>query len=127
MPRLSTVAPVFVVADVAATIGWYESELGFVSFPFPPDPPHAFAIVVRNGVEIMFQRIEEYVKPDLYAQRAGGVWNAYVRMSGVKEFYESVKDKLDIKMPLRQQPYGDWEFEVRDPNGYVLVFSEVIE
>jgi hypothetical protein len=25
---------------------------------------------------------------------------------------------------LRKQPYGDWEFEVRDPNGYVLVFSE---
>ena len=23
----------------------------------------------------------------------------------------------------KQQPYGDWEFEVRDPNGYVLVFS----
>jgi len=29
-------------------------------------------------------------------------------------------------MPLRKQPYGDWEFEVKDPNGYVLVFSEFI-
>ncbi len=26
----------------------------------------------------------------------------------------------------RRQPYGDWEFEVKDPNGYVLVFSEPI-
>jgi len=26
-------------------------------------------------------------------------------------------------MPLKQQPYGDWEFELRDPNGYVLVFG----
>jgi len=26
-------------------------------------------------------------------------------------------------MPLNQQPYGDREFEVRDPNGYVLVFG----
>jgi len=26
-------------------------------------------------------------------------------------------------MPLKQQPYGDWEFEVRDANGYVLVFG----
>jgi len=22
-----------------------------------------------------------------------------------------------------EQSYGDWEFEVRDPNGYVLVFG----
>ena len=29
-----------------------------------------------------------------------------------------------IVQPLRQQPYGNWEFEVKDPNGYVLVFSE---
>ena len=27
----------------------------------------------------------------------------------------------------RQQGYGDWEFEVQDPNGYILVFSELIE
>jgi hypothetical protein len=26
-------------------------------------------------------------------------------------------------MLLKQQRYGDWEFEVRDPNGYVLVFG----
>ena len=30
-------------------------------------------------------------------------------------------------MPLRKQPYGDWEFEVKDPNGCVLVFSELTE
>ena len=23
--------------------------------------------------------------------------------------------------------YGDWEFEVKDPNGYILVFSELID
>jgi hypothetical protein len=28
---------------------------------------------------------------------------------------------------LRRQAYGDWEFEVKDPNGYELVFSELTE
>ena len=46
---------------------------------------------------------------------------------GVKEFYTAIKDKVEIKLPLRQQPYGDWEFEVKDPNGYILVFSELID
>jgi uncharacterized glyoxalase superfamily protein PhnB len=48
----------------------------------------------------------------------------YIRMEGVKDFYEAVKDRVEIQMALRQQSYGDWEFEVKDPNGYILVFSE---
>ena len=36
-------------------------------------------------------------------------------------------DKVEILIPLEKQFYGDWEFEVKDPNGYVLVFSELIE
>ena len=48
-------------------------------------------------------------------------------MEGVKQFYEQVKDRVEIRMPLRRQPYGDWEFEIQDPNGYVLVFSEFTE
>jgi uncharacterized glyoxalase superfamily protein PhnB len=32
--------------------------------------------------------------------------------------------EAEIIQPLRKQPYGNWEFEVRDLNGYLLVFSE---
>jgi uncharacterized glyoxalase superfamily protein PhnB len=39
----------------------------------------------------------------------------------------AVKNKIEIKMPLRKQGYGDWEFEAKDPNGYLLVFSELID
>ena len=45
-------------------------------------------------------------------------------MEGVKELYALVKEKPFIRMPLTKQGYGDTEFEVRDPNGYILVFSE---
>jgi len=38
-----------------------------------------------------------------------------------------VRDRVEILMPLQKQPYGDWEFEIKDPNGYVLVFSERTE
>lgn len=72
----------------------------------------------------MLQRLEGYVKSDIYNQRSGGVWNAYFEIEGVKDFYELIKDKVEIIKPLRRQPYGRWEFEVKDFNGYVLVFSE---
>lgn len=127
MPKLNSVAPTFPVADVDATIHWYETVLGFTSYPFPENPPHVFAIVCRDGIEIMFQRIDGYQKPDLYQRRDGGVWDAYIRMEGVKEFYDAVKDQVEIQLPLRKQGYGDWEFEVKDPNGYILVFSELTD
>ena len=119
--------PCFVVADVGATIRWYETELGFDGDPFPNFEPYVFAILRRDDVEIFLMRIEGYEKPDLYHRRNGGVWDAYFRIKGLKDLYESLKERLDIKQPLHRQPYGLSEFEVRDPNGYILVFSEQIE
>jgi uncharacterized glyoxalase superfamily protein PhnB len=55
--------------------------------------------------------------------RPEGLWDAYVRTTGVRDWYEQVKGRPFVHMPLKKQGYGDWEFEVRDPNGYVLVFG----
>ncbi len=127
MPRLTSAAPCFPVADVGGTMRWYEQKLGFAGNPFPENEPHVFGILARDQIEIMLQRIEGYRKPNLYNARGGGVWDAYIRMRGVKEFYESIREEVEILRPLEKQFYGDWEFEVKDPNGYVLVFSELIE
>ena len=123
-PEYGSIAPVFLVADVGATIQWYQSKLGFWSNPFPSTEPYVFAILFRGQIEIMLQRLEDYEKPDDYRRRPGGVWDAYIRTSRLKELYDAVKDEVTIIQPLRQQPYGAWEFEVRDPNGCLLVFSE---
>ena len=124
MAELRSVAVCFPVADIAATIRWYEEQLGFIGYPFPPAEPHVFAILRRDDIEIMLQRITGYEKPDIYRSRNGGVWDAYIRVEGVKDLYESVREEATIVQPLRHQPYGNWEFEVKDLNGYVLVFSE---
>ena len=54
-----------------------------------------------------------------------------MKQAGLSEFdratgralYETVRDEAFVKMPLKRQPYGDWEFEVRDLNGYLIVFG----
>jgi len=124
MAEFYSVAPVFAVADISATIQWYEEQLGFIGDPFPAHEPHVFAIMRRDNIEIMLQRVEGYAKPDLYNSRAGGVWDAYFRIEGVQDLFDSVRDEARIVQPLRKQPYGQWEFEVADLNGYLLVFSE---
>ena len=124
MAEFHSVAPVFAVADISATIRWYEEQLGFIGDPFPAHEPYVFAIMYRDKIEIMLQRVEGYERPDVYKSRPGGVWDAYFRIEGVKDLFESVREEVTIVQPLRKQPYGNWEFEVRDPNGYLLVFSE---
>jgi catechol 2,3-dioxygenase-like lactoylglutathione lyase family enzyme len=124
MAEFRSVSACFPVADVSATIRWYEDQLGFIGEPFPASGPYVFGIVHRDNVEIMLQRIDGYKKPDLYNWRRGGVWDAYFHVDGVKDLYESVREEVAIVKPLRQQPYGNWEFELTDLNGYVLVFSE---
>jgi len=124
MAEFKSVAPVFAVADISATMRWYEEQLGFTGDAFPDHEPYVFAIMYRDKIEIMLQRVEGYQKPDLYNSRAGGVWDAYFRIDGVKALFESVRDKATIVQPLCKQFYGNWEFEVRDINGYILVFSE---
>ena len=126
--KIHSINPVFAVADVGATIRWYEQELGFAGDPFPSHEPYVFGILRRDDVEIMLQRVADYRKPDLYDLRNGGrVWDAYLRITGLQQLYDRVKDHLELKQPLRRQPYGLSEFEVKDVNGYILVFSELID
>lgn len=125
--KISAINPCFPVADVGATIRWYESNLDFVGDPFPSREPFVFGILRHGAAEIMIQRVEGYRKPELYTQRSGGVWDAYFRIRGLRELYEGLKDRVEIRQPMRRQPYGLTEFEVKDLNGYILVFSELID
>ena len=122
--RLRSAAPTFLAADVAATARWYVEQLGFVlAGAVPKHEPYVYASLQRDGAEIMLLNLAGYQKPDLSHLRPDGLWDAYIRLEGVEALYERVRDKPFIKMPLTHQPYGDREFEVRDPNGYVLVFG----
>ncbi|MFL5542746.1 MAG: VOC family protein [Longimicrobiaceae bacterium] len=116
--------PTFLVDDVGATARWYAENLGFrTAGTFPDEEPFAYASLQRGGAEIMLLRLSGYEKPELGSRRPEGLWDAYLRMEGVEELYRTMEGRDFIQMPLRKQPYGDWEFEVRDPNGYVLVFG----
>ena len=126
--HMGSAAPTFLVADVAATARWYAEQLGFqTAGAFPDNEPYVYASLQRDGVEIMLLGLSGFQKSDLSELRPSGLWDVYVRMRGVHAFWESLRDQPFIKRPLAKQNYGDWEFEVRDPNGYVLVFSELID
>jgi uncharacterized glyoxalase superfamily protein PhnB len=126
---LQSTTPVFLVGDIATTLQWYRTNLQFEGRAIPDEPPHAFAIMEKDRVQIFLQQLAGYQKPDLYHQRDGGVWHAYVHTDGVRELYEAVSKRVDVVMvyELRRQEYGQIEFAIKDPNGYVLVFAQAAE
>jgi uncharacterized glyoxalase superfamily protein PhnB len=99
-------------------------HLGFrIAGHVPSGEPYVYASLQRDEAEIMLLSLEGYRKPDLSELRPSGLWDAYFRMQGVGALYESVRGEAFVKMPLKKQSYGDWEFEVWDPNGYILTFG----
>ena len=123
--RIGSAVPTLRVSDVDQTARWYADELGFrIAGSFPHEPPSGYASLMRDGAELMLLRVPGYQKPDRYDLRGvAGVWDVYFRMRGVHVWYERLKGKPFIKRPLERQPYKDWEFEVQDLNGYILVFG----
>jgi len=112
------------VPDVASTAHWYETSLRFTASFHPKTAPYVYASLQRDGIEIMLLRQEGYRKPEV--ERAGGVWDAYIRITGLREFHDEVRNRTRLKSELTKRSYGDSELEVEDPNGYVLVFGEIL-
>jgi len=114
--------PVLRVPNVSRTLSWYHDELAFESEAFPAQAPHEFAILTRDGVQLMLRRraAEEVPSP------SGTGWDVYIRVGDgeLRGLYAGLQSSSQIVRPLEQMPYGDLEFEVRDPDGYTLCLGE---
>jgi len=69
--------------------------------------------------------IEGYPKsPASIICAAAEFGTAYIRMEGRQRvFTEAVSGTRVKSNALPKQGYGDWEFEVKDPNGYIPGFQ----
>lgn len=125
MTLIKSAIPVLEVADVAASIDWYGDMLGMNASPFPETPPYSFAILTRGHSEIMLQ----CGPPSAPRQPLPYRWNVYLRLSGqrLRDLYEQLTTKGVVTRRLERMFYGLAEFEIADPDGYVLCLSEALD
>ncbi len=123
-PEPVCVTAVLAVADVERSARWYTQAFGFVAAPFPQRPPYQFALMSRGGAELMLRAAG---RPEDVRPSSGSA--LYVRLSGgrIRDLYATLSASCDVVRPLQRMPYHDVEFEVRDPDGYIVVISEWIE
>ena len=48
----------------------------------------------------------------------------YFFVPRVDEYFEAIKDNVDVQWPLQDMSYGTREFGIKDCNGYNLVFAQ---
>jgi uncharacterized protein (TIGR02246 family) len=118
-PRaLKSAVPVLQVASVARSMAWYHDVAGFAADPFgPPDEP-VFAILNREGVELMLQRQQGPARP------AGEGWSVYLRVADVNALHAAIKSKVPDVAAIQDRVYGCREFTLGDPDGHVIVFGQ---
>jgi uncharacterized glyoxalase superfamily protein PhnB len=61
--------------------------------------------------------------PDV-SRNPGGSLLLYVKLKGIRSFFERVKGSVTILQGLEKTFYGATEFSVKDINGYILTFAE---
>jgi hypothetical protein len=113
------------VMDVGQSIEWYRSVLGFTGDPFPASPPHEFAILRHGSAEVMLRRGLPFSRggPRPYD------WDLYLRLEGsrFREVYAAFTGYGIVTRRLEGMSYGLAEFEVTDPDGYVICLGQALE
>ena len=122
---MDSVSPNIFVRDIHKTVEFYE-KLGFsVVATAPEEGDMVFALMICNKVTFMFQTFESLGDelPEI-KREDGGSLLLYIQISGIREFHDRIRDKVQILKGLEKTFYGATEFSILDPNGYVLTFAE---
>jgi catechol 2,3-dioxygenase-like lactoylglutathione lyase family enzyme len=101
------------------TIAFYTRVLGFqVSVQWPDNQP-TFAILDRDAVSLGF------FTPDAHrGQVTIGTADLYLGTEDVLGLYAAIKETVKVEWGPEVYFYGRREFAVRDPDGYLLIFTE---
>ena len=122
---MDTVSPNIFVDDINSTIAYYKL-LGFQqTVTVPETEPYVFAMMVRGTITFMFQTFQS-IAEDLpqVSRQNGGSLLLYIQIKDIRNFYEEIKDKVNVLKGLEKTFYGATEFSILDINNYVLTFAE---
>ena len=127
MPQFNKLTPNLIVSDVARSVAFYHDVLGFALGATVPDAaPYVFASVTSGNVEVFLNAPEAAYKeyPAFRDRPIGGTLTLFVEVTGIAAWHESVKDRVNVVMPLEHKWYGVTEFAIADPDGYLITFAE---
>ncbi|MEL6671751.1 MAG: VOC family protein [Bacteroidota bacterium] len=131
--EFNTLTPNLMVANVDASVAYYQQLLGaeqVSSVPGPEGTGLQWAMVRIGKLELMFQT-EKSLKEDVpaipAAVKPGAANTIFIRMKGVEALYKKARTQATILAHLETRFYGMKEFTMQDPDGYMFTFAEPVQ
>jgi len=120
-PKLTGIAPQFLIDDLGRSIEYYCRRLGFeLDFNYET----FYASVSRDGCSIHLKCAPK-TEADRAHRKQHEHLDAYVAVSNAAALYDELKTRgALIIRPLEERPWSCRDFYVEDPDGYILCFSE---
>lgn len=118
-PRLTSLAPQFLVDDLAGSIAYYQ-RLGFT---FGEPWGGFYAIGMRDGLELHLKEAPKH-RAERRHRRELEHLDAAAGVEGIEAFYsQCVANGTNILKPLATTAWGTKDFYVEDPDGYIIAFG----
>ena len=127
-PTTPAISPFFIVSNVDQTIAFYHEKLGFETRFQQPDRNPFFAIIGREGAQILIKSEKDVPPLPNHKRHPHLRWDAFVYAPDpdalAAEFaVRFADDEAAFSAPLKDTHDGLRGFEISDPNGYVLFFG----
>jgi uncharacterized glyoxalase superfamily protein PhnB len=124
---MDSLSPNLFVKNIPATIEFYKI-LGFqliMSVPGEGEGELVWAMMTSGNVSFMFQTFQSLgdQHPQI-SRQDGGSLLFYIRIKNIRDFFDSIQDKVPLVQGLNKTFYGATEFSITDPNNYMLTFAE---
>ena len=118
-PRLTSLAPQFLVDDLKRAIAYYEK----VGFTFGTPWEGFYAIGELDGLELHLKESPKNVAEREF-RRENEHLDAAAGVDGIEAFYDRcVTNGVTILRKLAPTEWGTKDFYVEDPDGYIIAFG----
>jgi len=124
--KLSAIAPVLLVRNVAASADYWRDKLGFAPQLFGHGLPH-FAICRRDGVSVMLALAPPHATLTPNWRILDKCNQAYIWVEEVDALYaEMIERGATIDFTLYNTPWGTREFGVQDLDDHDIAFGQIL-
>lgn len=124
--EVKKITPILFAQELEPCIKFWTDRLGFQkTVEVPEGEKIAFAIVEKNGLELMYQSFASVEKENAATGAAArkGPSFLYIEVEDLNAALEATNG-AEIVMPVRTTFYGAKEFGVKDPAGHYFIFAQ---
>ena len=116
--NFSHAATILPVVDVQRSVIFYTEKLGF-DLTFSWEEPMTYAVLKRGGVSIHLTERGDHNTPS--AQHC----ILYIFVYDIERIYEHcLQEEVEIKNSLGERDYAMKDFDIVDPDGYIITFGK---